>query len=602
MSALANGHAPPRPVALRVIAEAIPAELRQRSQWVVWRYIWNPKKNRKDGSGAKGDWDKPPLDARALKAASSTDPSTWATFAEALAAYERHDLDGIGFIPTPDDGLTIIDIDKCRDRDTGAVEPRAARIVAEMDTYTEASPSGTGLRIVARGRKPDRERSKRGPVEIYDGLTSDGRPGGRYLTFTGRRIDRTPAEVRERQEALTAVYERELKGKKREAATTNDPRDLADDELLRKAMAAKNGAKFRELWDGGDAGKPSASEGDLALCNLLAFWCDGDAARVDRLFRRSGRMRPKWDERHGAQTYGEMTVAKAIGGMTASYSPHKGGGRGRTGGPADAPDQLAKDIILAYYRERYKPTFRRGPHIFSGGREITRTEACNALETPLVDRLLGAKDAPKLKDGRTDYQRIPALFRTWTGTAWADLIASLPEEADSAEVAPDAGEEFRGLVAGALHQIVALGHTHRERGETTAERRSLVDWANLFAKLGPWQRVRSYLLWSRLGPSAGGQPHLCLALRVELFRQLGGGKLASLTQRKFADMAALYGVGSVSESCRPGGQRAVELCPDFIADLLDGPALPQISTNGQEHSREGNAPSSGNSNGDIGHA
>ena len=59
-------------------------------------------------------------------------------------------------------------------------------------------------------------------------------------------------------------------------------------------------------------GYPSASEADLGLCKILAFWTGNDAERIDRLFRRSGLMRNKWDEYRGAQTYGEMSIAKAI--------------------------------------------------------------------------------------------------------------------------------------------------------------------------------------------------------------------------------------------------------------------------------------------------
>jgi hypothetical protein len=50
------------------------------------------------------------------------------------------------------------------------------------------------------------------------------------------------------------------------------------------------------------------------LCRLLAFWTDRDAGRIDRLFRQSGLYLEKWEERHGAQTYGERTIDKAIAG------------------------------------------------------------------------------------------------------------------------------------------------------------------------------------------------------------------------------------------------------------------------------------------------
>src|SRR5262249_7521773 len=146
-------------------------------------------------------------------------------------------------------GLVIIDLDKCRDPQTGAIQPWAGLIVSEVDSYTEVSPSGTGLRIVARGRKPDRERSRNGPVEIYDGLTKDRKPGGRFLTFTGHRIEGGPAGVFERQAELMAVYERELKGKKGEKGNglkrlvaTRDLDPANDADLLDIARRAKNGA------------------------------------------------------------------------------------------------------------------------------------------------------------------------------------------------------------------------------------------------------------------------------------------------------------------------------------------------------------------------
>jgi putative DNA primase/helicase len=48
---------------------------------------------------------------------------------------------------------------------------------------------------------------------------------------------------------------------------------------------------------------------------MLTFWTNGDRNWIDRLYRRSALMRAKWDERHAADgaTYGEMTIAKALG-------------------------------------------------------------------------------------------------------------------------------------------------------------------------------------------------------------------------------------------------------------------------------------------------
>ena len=73
---------------------------------------------------------------------------------------------------------------------------------------------------------------------------------------------------------------------------------FTDDELLHRARAAANGAKFTSLFDHGDwkgQGYTSQSEADLALCAMLAFWTGPDPARVDALFRDSALYRDKWD-------------------------------------------------------------------------------------------------------------------------------------------------------------------------------------------------------------------------------------------------------------------------------------------------------------------
>ena len=80
-------------------------------------------------------------------------------------------------------------------------------------------------------------------------------------------------------------------------------------EMLEEAVGL-----IRRLWEGDITGYPSESEADAALCELLAFWGARDPAQLDRLVRRSGLYRPKWDERRGADgaTYGQVTIARAL--------------------------------------------------------------------------------------------------------------------------------------------------------------------------------------------------------------------------------------------------------------------------------------------------
>lgn len=210
---------------------------------------------------------------------------------------------------TEENGLIGIDLDHCRDPDTGVIQPWALTIVKDLNTYAEVSPSGEGLRLWARGHLPPGRR-KKDDVEMYS--------GGRYLTVTGCRLQHTPYTIEPRQAAIDALHVQVFAKSPAPSATsvgTSSPNGpgltLEDDTLLQKALGAKNGGKFAALWAGHAGDYPSQSEADLALCRLLAFWTT-DRGQIDRLFRRSGLSRGKWDERHGVQTYGERTVALAL--------------------------------------------------------------------------------------------------------------------------------------------------------------------------------------------------------------------------------------------------------------------------------------------------
>ena len=101
---------------------------------------------------------------------------------------------------------------------------------------------------------------------------------------------------------------------------------LTDEEVLEKARAAKNGSAFNKLFGGDWSDYPSQSEADLAFCMILAFWTGKDPAQMDSLFRKSGLCRDKYDERHSSdgQTYGEMTIEKAIEATTKTYQSSLG--------------------------------------------------------------------------------------------------------------------------------------------------------------------------------------------------------------------------------------------------------------------------------------
>jgi putative DNA primase/helicase len=92
-----------------------------------------------------------------------------------------------------------------------------------------------------------------------------------------------------------------------------------DDAIVARLERGRNNREMAVLWRGDSSGYASISAGDLVLCEYLALCTDGDAARIDGLFRRSRRYRGEWDEvplDHSANgssaTYGALTIARAI--------------------------------------------------------------------------------------------------------------------------------------------------------------------------------------------------------------------------------------------------------------------------------------------------
>lgn len=310
--------------------EKFPKELRARRQWVVWRAEKNDK----------GKLTKVPYRALGQGKAASNDPSTWATFAQALTRFERGDVDGIGYVFAPDDHFCGVDVDHCLD-EAGQLTPFAREIVEGCQSYTEVSPSGRGVHIIVKAQAP--HGINRPDIELYS--------EGRYFTVTGRHLAGTPLDIRERQELidyLVAEYSRETPQQAPAPAPApaqpapvlrfaDDPHD--DATLVDHARRAANGVKFSTLFDRGDlTGYKSQSEAELALCSLLAYWTGGDAARVDSLYRQSALYRPeKWDTPHRAAdraTYGEMTIEKALQQRGGMYTPQTTGNLA----PAPLPD------------------------------------------------------------------------------------------------------------------------------------------------------------------------------------------------------------------------------------------------------------------------
>ena len=274
-------------------------------QWLVWRSEEHDGKPRKI-----------PYSPITGQRASSTNPETWTGYQEAVQSCRKHGYDGIGFVFTPEDDFCGVDLDGCLDPDTGKIEPWSQKIIEDVDSYTEISPSGTGVHILARGELPE-GRNRKGHFEAYD--------QGRYFTVTGNHLPGTPRNIESRKEELQNVvrrlFEEESANGYTKPVTAADPVDygLSDDEIVQKALSASDGERFARLWTGDTLGYGSHSEADLALCGRLAFWTGGNAARIDSLFQRSGLYRKKWDR----EDYRNRTITAALNGKTEFYRAPK---------------------------------------------------------------------------------------------------------------------------------------------------------------------------------------------------------------------------------------------------------------------------------------
>ena len=279
--------------------EKLPQELKERGLFCLWRY-----EEREDGLT------KVPYKTNGFKG----NPTNRATFTDYnTASSHRSGYDGIG-IGVFDD-ICAIDIDHCVE--DGVLSDMAEDIIARMDSYTEYSPSGTGVRILFKTNLPtyDKNRyyinNRKIKLEVYiAGYT------GHFVTVTGNAISGTGIE--ERTDALEKVLEKYMV--KPQITTSQVPAPgsyLSDASVLTKATASKQSEKFKALWDGIIPEGKSHSEADAALCAILAFWCGGDTEQMDRLFRQSALMRNKWNR----DDYRQSTLNKAVAMCTEFYKP-----------------------------------------------------------------------------------------------------------------------------------------------------------------------------------------------------------------------------------------------------------------------------------------
>jgi putative DNA primase/helicase len=292
---------------LAVHVDAIPAAMAAERRWLCWRLL--RRRNRPT---------KVPVNPRTGCNASSTEPKDWSTLEVALACMDQEELPGIGFVLG--DGWAGVDQDHCYDPATGTLESWAYENVCLLNSYTEVSPRGDGVKTIVRGALPPGRR-RTGRVEMYD--------SGRFFTTTGHRLNGAPRTVEERTEALHALHRRvfgHLQPARQSRAKADvrafEPSDQQAADLRERAARGRIKRTTLALLDSTGAGDyDSPSEADAAIAaglihaglnesEVLAMLLDS-ARGQDAIGRKGERYGLSYWQRtvaHAAELVGPITV------------------------------------------------------------------------------------------------------------------------------------------------------------------------------------------------------------------------------------------------------------------------------------------------------
>jgi hypothetical protein len=291
---------------------SVPPIFKHTPNWLRWRL-----------ENVDGRDTKVPYQVNGSKA-SSTNPATWTDYHTAVAGWTIDSTQGVGFALTKELGIIGFDLDGCRNPATGEITEWAKRIINMLASYTEITPSGTGVRVFVVGKKPDGKFKfhlalsagfgEKVQIEVYD--------HARYFTMTGNRLGDATVAERGVTEPYKLCYEimHEHPTEKVQKDATNTLDDSSSVQIKRSGMVVTtklallmhgeivNRSPFTVNTQGNSIEYPSQSEADMALVTLLAIKHNGDADLIDADFRESSLYRAKWER----EDYRNGTIQKAI--------------------------------------------------------------------------------------------------------------------------------------------------------------------------------------------------------------------------------------------------------------------------------------------------
>ena len=341
--------------------EAVPEQLKRLHGWMA------------SGGGIDG---KGPTDEKGYDANRAV-ADVWRSF-EAVVEEDRERGCGIGWVIQP--GYVVFDLDDALD-ESGQLRKQFRTLVESVDTYVEKSLSGRGLHAFVRSPvAPEKDKVS---YTYPDGSKMEVLAPGWYVRMTSDVYASKPSKIHDYSGTVRDALQQiggangEATGENGHAGEPGPGNSLTDEEVLERAASARNGEKFSHLMDGDISAHAGDDSGaDLALCNILRFWTGGDSEQMDRLFRRSGLMRPKWDEVHHAdgRTYGEGTIDLSLNGRDF-FTPGENASDGADKGKGSAADRLVS-YALETGRELFVDQFGAA-HVIAGSAPLPLNSRCH---------------------------------------------------------------------------------------------------------------------------------------------------------------------------------------------------------------------------------
>lgn len=287
----------------------LPEELLTQGKFVVWE-------GRLRASGRLGKVPVAPSGTGGWCTVNASDNRFWLNWEQAARCLRSHTTAAGLALVLSRSGLVVIDLDDSVTWAAGEplISSEALQVLRALGWptrgYLELSPSGRGLHLIGRASLASGPRRRPG-VELLDSgiatLTGQALPGGGELSLPEQAMRELQAGW-----TVTAISDTRQRPNLRSHSRRTD---RTDTQLLTRAKNARNGAKFRRLFDFGDVFSDhlSRSEGVASLISLLLYWCDGDLARAERLYRTSSLYRPDLDDRPAGpdgRTRLQLTLAR----------------------------------------------------------------------------------------------------------------------------------------------------------------------------------------------------------------------------------------------------------------------------------------------------